>query len=88
MINPVKIINGVQVNAGILLTRSEEFTAASPPVLGSVQLPPPHEEEVKHLHKLKIQFFNVRGHEAAARAHPTAASSLLYHCYLCLKSPS
>lgn len=76
--------------AQISLSGSEELLTEPSPVLASVKSP--YEEEVKHLHELKMFSFAVRGCGAAARplCHPPHHGNVLswlHHSYLCSQSP-
>lgn len=85
-----QVIPRAQGHAGISLSGSEELLTEPSPVLASVKSP--YEEEVKHLHELKMFSFAVRGCGAAARplCHPPHHGNVLswlHHSYLCSQSP-
>lgn len=87
---PAWIIPRAQGHSGISVSGCEELLTEPSPVLASVKSP--YEEEVKHLHELKMFSFAVRGCGAAARplCHPPHHGNVLSwldHSYLCSQSP-
>lgn len=87
---PSRTIPRAREQAGILVSGSEELLTEPSPVPASVKSP--YEEEVKHLHELKMFSCAVCGCGAAAHplCHPPHHGNVLSwldHSYLCSQSP-